>query len=174
MVVSAARLDSDLVLVIGELCDRPAFAHLGSGTARMFQEQIVEGSALDLKRGRFARKTAVAKNQLERFAGVAEMKLRAELFWKSRSFEHGQHAHLLEQPAIVRQQRFADMEPWEMLLFQHQYALAGASQQSGCRAAARPTANHQCIISFRHTVIKACARISASPQLATAAISVSQ
>src|SRR6266581_5252398 len=111
---------------------------------------MIECGSFDLKSRGFARETAVAEHQLERLARIAKVKLRAELLWKSSRFKHGQDAHFIKEPAVVRQQRLADVEAREVLLLQHQHALAGAGEKSGRGAAAWPTADHQCIVALWH------------------------
>src|SRR5439155_18004223 len=105
---------------------------------------MVENGSLDLKRFRLARKTAVAENQLERFRAVAEMKLRTGLFRKTGGQQFRHHSHLFKQAMIVRQERFADVETWEMFFFQNEHAFVRAGKKCGRRAATRAATNHDC------------------------------
>jgi hypothetical protein len=95
---------------------------------------------------RFRRETALPENEREGFAAVAQMELRAELFDHPGGLQFFQHAHFLENPAVVGQQRFADIETGEMLLLQNQHAFAGARQIGGRRAATRSAADNQRIV----------------------------
>ena len=70
----------------------------------MFEQQIIENGTFDLKSCCLAGEAAIAKNQLKGFAGIAQMKLGPELFWKTSRFESGQNAHCLEEATVVGQQ----------------------------------------------------------------------
>src|SRR5437868_3393862 len=90
----------------------------------------------------------VGKRQFEMLAGVAEVKLRAQLPREARRLKCRQDAHFLEDHLIVREQRLADMKTGEVLFLQHEHALAGARKVSGRGAAAGTTAYYQSIIHF--------------------------
>src|SRR2546426_12310661 len=107
---------------------------------------MIENGPLDLKRFRLARKTAVAEDQLERFRAVTEMKLRAGLFRKTGGQQFRHHAHLGKQAMIVRQERFADVKPWEVLFLQNEHALFRASKKCSRRTPPRAATNHDCVI----------------------------
>ena len=135
-------LDRGMFAIRFEFGYSPPFPNLGSRGAAMFQQQIVENRTFDLKCFCLAREAAIAKNQLQRFAGIAEVKLGAKLLRKSRCFESCQHAHFLEEPAIVGQQRLSNVKSGKMLFLKHQDPLACARQQAGRGAASRPSSNH--------------------------------
>src|SRR5690349_16916414 len=107
----------------------------------MFEQQMIERSALDLKGGGLAREAAVAKNQLEGFAGVSQMKLRPLLCREASRLQRRQHTHLFKNHMIVRQQRFANVKPGKMFLLKDEGALARSRQKRGCGAAAGPAAD---------------------------------
>ena len=96
-------LDRGMFAIRFEFGYGPPFPNLGSRGAAMFQQQIVENRTFDLKCFCLAGEAAIAKNQLQSFAGIAQVKLGAKLLGESRCFESCQHAHFLEEPAIVGQ-----------------------------------------------------------------------
>src|SRR6266853_3275820 len=114
-----------------ELGDRPAFMNFGGASPGVVEQQMVEGGAFDLKGRGFTGEAAVAEDQLEDLAGIAEVKLSAKFPWEASGFERRQDAHLIEQPPVVWQQRFADVKAWKVFFLQQQDTFPGASQKSG-------------------------------------------
>src|ERR1022692_3018008 len=125
---------------------RPTLADFRAGFARMFQKEVVELGPFDVESHRLACEAALLEDQLERFARVAEVKLRAKFFRKPGRLKFGQHAHFLEQAMIVRQERFADVKAGETFLLQHEHAFARAGEIGGRTAAARPATDDQRIV----------------------------
>jgi len=142
LAIFTARGNRDVTVFMGEPGDGPAFPNLGPGGAGVFEKKVVEGGAFDLKGGGFAGETAVAENEFERFARIAKMELRAELFREPGSFEQGQHAHFLEDAPVVREEGFADVEAGKVFLFKEEDVFAGASEESSGGAATGPAANY--------------------------------
>jgi hypothetical protein len=97
----------------------------------MIEQEMIEFGTLDLESGSLACEPAVAKHQLKGFATVAQVKLRAEFDRKTGRLELGQHAQIGEELPIVGQQRFANVKPGEMLLFEEQNAFARFGQEGG-------------------------------------------
>ena len=116
----------------------------------MIQQDLIENRPLELERFRFPRKSPHAKGQLEHLRAIAEMKLGAVFFDLARSFERRQDTHLLENRAIVRQQRFADVKAGKVFLFQDEDPPARARQESAGGASAGATSNNQGVVSLRH------------------------
>src|SRR5438552_17641666 len=128
----------------GIFCHRPTLAHVGAGDAGMIEEQMIELGAVDLKGGGLTGKAAVAKSQLERLAGIAEMKLGAKFCGEPSGLQSGQNAHLLEKSMIVRQQRFTYMKARKAFLLQDQNSFSSAGQTRRRSASARSaTDNHR-------------------------------
>jgi hypothetical protein len=99
-----------------------------------------------LKRLAEAVEASVPKNQVERFAAVAQMELRAPLLDEACLLQTRQHTHLREDALIVGQERFAHMEPGKLFLFQDEHLSTGAGK-IGCRGAAtRSSTNHNGIV----------------------------
>src|SRR5436190_17379563 len=76
----------------GETRHGPAFTHFRAEGCGVLEKNMIEGGALDLDGFGFARKAALAKNELGGLAAVPEMKLRSEFFGKSRRIQCGGHA----------------------------------------------------------------------------------
>src|SRR6185436_18028467 len=110
------------------------FAHFGARSSGMFEQQMIEGGSLDLKRLGFAREAAVPKHQLQRAAAVAQMELSAKLDRKAGRLQSRQYTHLFEQRTIVWQQRLTNVESRKMFLLQKEDALAGSRQERRSRA----------------------------------------
>src|SRR5262245_23960354 len=107
----------------------------------MFEEDVIERGTLDLNGTVLFSEATVAKHQLERFASVSNVKLCSEFFRKACRLKCVQHPHLLEQSAVVWQQRFSDMEAGEMFLFEHKDLLSGAGEERRRRAATGASAD---------------------------------
>ena len=74
------------------------------------------------------------------------MKLRPKFPGKPGGFEFSFHSHLLEQSSIVRKERFTDVEPGKVLLFENQNFSAGSAQKCCHGSAARAATYHNCVI----------------------------
>jgi len=85
------------------------------------------------------------KDEGSAFGSVAEMELGAEFFGEVGGLQFGLDTEFLKQLAAVREQGFADMEPWKMLLLQEQNATPGASQDGRRSASRRPSTDHDSI-----------------------------
>src|SRR5687767_3396389 len=112
----------------------------------MPEQQVIEGGTLDLKSTRLLRKPATPEYQLESLGAVPNVKLRTPFLEEARRFKFRQHPHLFKKHAIVRQQRFADMESRKLFFLEHQHSLAGFCQKGRGGTPTRPSANHDRII----------------------------
>ena len=100
--VSAFNRDEVRARVV-EPCDGKTFAHLGTGLLGVLQQQMIEPCALDLEGGGFPGVMAVAEDQLQALGTVANVELRAGFERETFPFERLEHAHVREEPAVVRQ-----------------------------------------------------------------------
>src|SRR5437868_13241543 len=93
-----ASLYYHMTIFLRELPHRPTFTHLRARSASVLKQQVIEGRALDLEGRGLTRETAVAKNQFQAFAGIANVKLRSQFSGEARRFQRWQHSHFPEQP----------------------------------------------------------------------------
>ena len=61
--VSTAGLDHDMSVLVRELRHRPAFTNFRAALPRVFEQQMVKGRTLNLKRRRFLGVAPVAEDQ---------------------------------------------------------------------------------------------------------------
>src|SRR5206468_4036727 len=115
----------------------PALAHVGTGSPRMLEQNVVEYGSLDLDGFGLAIVFALAEGETVAECAVAELEPRAEFSWEACRLQGGQHAHLAEEGHVAGQQGFADVEARENFFFQDEHAFARARQESGGAAAAR-------------------------------------
>jgi hypothetical protein len=139
-------LERHFIAIVCEPGNCPTFPHFGTRGSGMFKQQVVKSGALNLEGSSFARETPVLKNQLERFGGIADMKLRAQLNRKARSFKRRDDTHFFEDAPVIWKERLADVKTRKMFLFEKQNAAACAGEEGSRSASTRPTANHQRII----------------------------
>ncbi len=69
------------------------------------------------------------------------MKLRAEFDGKACRLELREHTHLVKYPAVIGQERFADVKAGEPLLLEEQDPFASEGEESRGGAAARAASN---------------------------------
>ena len=144
--ILTACLDDHSLGVGAGFEDGAALQDLGAGFPGMREHEMIEGGALDLKGFRLPRVMAVPENKGKGLGGIADMELRAEFLDQAGLLELGQDAHFGENLAIVREEGFTDMETGKVFFFEDEDAFAGVRQIGGSGAAARATANHNCVI----------------------------
>ena len=149
------RFHRHIVRVQREAGDVDALADFRAGLRRVLEQEMIKVRAFNLIGGRLARELAPAEDQLEHLGTVPDVELRAPLFQQPGGFQLGEHAHLLEDDAVVGQQRFADVKARKNFLLQHEHRAPGLAEKRRRRAAARPAANHDCVIHcFHHAPIQ--------------------
>src|SRR5712671_554006 len=79
LAVVSTGLDRDSIRLVQEFGDGPTFPDFGSRAARMFEQEMIESGAFDLVGLGLAGEAAVAEDEFQGFAGVAEVELGAEL-----------------------------------------------------------------------------------------------
>ena len=98
----------------------------------MFEKQMIERRTLNLKCLGLARVAAIAENEIERLAAVGDVKLRAGLLDQTGLLQGWENAKFLEDGAVVRQERFADVKTRETFLLEDQHPSPGAGEK--CRS----------------------------------------
>src|SRR5436305_1905430 len=70
----SAGLDLRCISIRSGFQNGPALANVGPATAGMLEQNVIEGGAFDLISQGFFRKLTLAKEQVQRFNSVAQMK----------------------------------------------------------------------------------------------------
>src|SRR5688572_29316633 len=79
---------------------------------------MVESRSLDLNRFCLACKDTLPENKLHRFGSVRDVELRAKFPWEALLIECFGETEFIEDGAIVRQERFANVKTRKDFLFQ--------------------------------------------------------
>src|SRR5687768_16881987 len=140
--VGSGRLHFYPIRFFLKACHRPALANISTLRACILQEDVIEMCALDLDGLGFASEDAVAENELHRFGSIGDVELRSKFSRETLLVERFRKAKFFENPAIVRQKRFADVEPRKDFLFQDEDFSSRFREKGGRRTATGTAADY--------------------------------
>src|SRR5664280_2413427 len=93
----------------------------------------------------------VAKRELEGFAGIARVELRAKLPGEPRGFQRREHSHFLKNPVVIRQQRFADVKSRKPFFLEQEHPFSAPREICrGCAASGTAANNDGVVNSLGH------------------------